>query len=214
MNFKWLQHWVAIMVLTVLKTIVFVSFFFLKMIVLFLETNHFELSKKWKTSTLKTIVFLNNHFFKRKTIVFWAINFNIFWKDKVIKVVFNVFLSQQITWMSTDLGLSDQKMHFLFKRSLTIVNKVTLLSVVLRKGRFQKRPFLEKWSVLFKTKNYRFWKQLFIKNDNFKKLSFSKTIISFSLFGKNPFPFLDFPVQYLRIIIFDKLNDLLLNFSF
>ena len=72
-------------------------------------------------------------------------------------VLQRVFLSRQITHECfLTLGFSDQKINFLFKRSLTIVNEGSLLTVV-RKGRFSKRPFFNKRkTIVFLTKNYRF----------------------------------------------------------
>ena len=55
---------------------------------------------------------------------FTTINFNFFQENKVINAVLNVFfLSKQIIWMFSDLSFFDHKICFLFKRSLTILNK-------------------------------------------------------------------------------------------
>ena len=69
-----------------------------------------------------------------------------------MNVVLNGFvLSRKITWMFSYLGFSDQKMHFLFKMSLMIVNKGSSLTVfnkgsffetiVYKIDRLKERPF-------------------------------------------------------------------------
>ena len=72
--------------------------------------------------------------------------------------------------MFTDLGFSDQKMYFLFKRSFTIFNDGASLTVV------NERSFLNN-RFLFKTID-RFLKRLFLKSNIFKKRNgrFSKKL--------------------------------------
>ena len=92
-----------------------------------------------------------------------------------MNVVLIFFIIIQITGMFFDLGFSYQKMYFLFKRSVTIINEGSSLTVVNERSLSKTIVFINNCFLndrFSKRKTTVFKKLYFLENDHFQKRSF------------------------------------------